>query len=229
MIVLDQIAKTYPGRRRTPALANINLAIHEGEFVAVVGPSGSGKSTLMNILGLLDRPSEGRYWLQGHEVQRWSDRRLAALRNRTIGFVFQSFNLVPTLTARENVELPLVYRNVPPRRRREAADYWLRQLGLDQRLDYRPHELSGGQQQRVAIARAMAAEPRLLLADEPTGNLDEQTSEDIMQLFKRVQQEGQTVVLITHNSEFAAMADRVVRIEGGQLVVRAEGRSHAYR
>ena len=229
MIVLEQIAKTYPGRRRTPALVNINLTVHEGEFVAVVGPSGSGKSTLMNILGLLDRPSEGRYWLQGNEVQRWSDRRLASLRNRTIGFVFQSFNLVPTLTARENVELPLVYRNVPPRRRREVADYWLRKLGLDHRLDYRPHELSGGQQQRAAVARAMAAEPRLLLADEPTGNLDEKTSQEMMRVFKQVQREGQTVVLITHNSDFAAMADRVVRIEGGQLASCTEGRSHAYR
>ncbi|NMP22070.1 ABC transporter ATP-binding protein [Sulfobacillus harzensis] len=227
MLVLEQVGKIYPGRRNAPALSDVDLTVADGEFLAVVGPSGSGKSTLMNIIGLLDRPTTGRYWLMGEEVGRWADRRLAKFRNRTIGFVFQSFNLVPTLTARENVELPLIYRGMPPRRRREVADHWLSELGLEHRLDYRPQELSGGQQQRVAVARALAAEPKLLLADEPTGNLDEQSSNDIMRLFQQLHREGQTIVLITHDRQFARVADRAVTIESGRLVSPREGALHA--
>lgn len=227
MLQLTDIAKIYGGRRRTAALTDINLSVADGEFLAIVGPSGSGKSTLMNIMGLLDRPSSGRYWLAGEEVSAWSDRRMAQLRNRAIGFVFQSFNLVPTLSARENVELPLVYRGVAPRVRRQVSERWLRRVGLDHRLDYRPAELSGGQQQRVAVARALAGDPKFLLADEPTGNLDDASTREMMRIFEHVREQGQTIVMITHDARFAAVADRMVQLDGGHLTAAEGVSSHA--
>ncbi len=227
VMMLEEVSKFYRGRRETLALSSVNLTVEDGQFVAVVGASGSGKSTLMNILGLLDRPSSGGYWIDGQDVARWSDARLAKLRNRTIGFVFQSFNLVPTLSARENVELPLVYRNMPPRERRVAAEHWLVRLGLEHRMEYRPSELSGGQQQRVALARALASNPKILLADEPTGNLDDTSTRDIMHIFEQLHGQGQTIVLITHDARFAAVADRIVALERGVLRPEAEAASHA--
>lgn len=217
MLVLRDISKVYTGRVETVALRSISLTVGRGEFLAVVGPSGSGKSTLMNIIGLLDRPTTGRYWIDDREVTRWSDKKIAAIRNRTLGFVHQSFNLIPTLSARENVELPLVYRRVAPRQRRRLAAQWLSRLGLEDRIDHRPQELSGGQQQRVALARALVASPKVLLADEPTGNLDDVSARDIMRLFAEINDQGQTIVLITHDRRFAKEAHRVVTMADGSL------------
>lgn len=227
VLQLNGVSKIYHGRVTTTALSCIDLTVPEGEFLAIVGPSGSGKSTLMNIIGLLDRPTTGQYWIDGLEVGRWSDAHLAGLRNRTIGFVFQSFNLVPTLSARENVELPLVYRSLAPRVRRQSAEAWLKRLGLGHRMDYRPHELSGGQQQRVAVARALAGSPKILLADEPTGNLDDASRRDVTKIFEELRGSGQTIVLITHDAQFAAVADRRLRLADGILEMEARAASHA--
>ena len=214
MIQLTGICKSYarPGEGRLDVLRDLNLDVGTGELVAVVGPSGSGKSTLMNILGLLDRPDSGDYTLQGEKVSGLSPNELAKRRNRRIGFVFQQFHLLPRTTALENVTLPLVYSDVADPEQR-AADA-LCQVGLEDRLDHTPSELSGGQQQRVAIARALVNDPDLILADEPTGNLDRESGEGVMKLFKELNERGRTIVFITHDENLSQRASRVVRIGG---------------
>jgi putative ABC transport system ATP-binding protein len=199
------------------ALDGIDLEIAAGEFVAIMGPSGSGKSSLMNILGCLDRPTSGDYLLDGRSVCRLGRDELAAVRNRTLGFVFQSFNLLARTTALENVELPLIYMGIAKKERRRRAREALERVGLEDRLEHRPNQLSGGQQQRVAIARALVSEPKLLLADEPTGNLDSKTSADVMALFGRLAQEGITTILVTHEPDIAAFARRVIVIRDGRI------------
>jgi putative ABC transport system ATP-binding protein len=205
------------GEERILALRGITLDIHHNEYLAVMGPSGSGKSTMMNILGCLDTPSGGEYWLNGHEVSRLSDDELAGVRNREIGFVFQTFNLLPRAIALHNVELPLVYAGLGARERRARAQEVLEQVGLGERMHHRPNELSGGQRQRVAIARALVNRPSILLADEPTGNLDSVTSEEIMQVFAGLHAAGQTIILVTHESDIATHAARVVVLRDGQV------------
>ena len=218
MLTLHHVTKTYgKGHLQVDALRDVELQVDTGEFVAVIGPSGSGKTTLMNILGCLDDPTQGEYLLDGVPVGRLSGREKAVLRNREIGFVFQSFNLVSSLTAQENVELPLVFRGMEGEKRRELSRLALEQVGLSRRAHHRPWELSGGQQQRVAIARAIAAHPPLILADEPTGNLDPPSGRQVMELLRRMNQNGHTIVLITHDAQVAAMAGRRLRMEEGQL------------
>ena len=217
-ICMERLTKRYRmGDEVVHALDGVDFCVDEGEFVAIVGPSGSGKSTLMNIVGLLDVPDQGSYRLGGQDVASLSDNQLADLRNRMIGFVFQSFNLLGTLTALENVKLPLVYRGVRPRKADAVARHYLAKVGLEGRERHLPHQLSGGQQQRVAIARALVGQPEIVLADEPTGALDSRTSVEIMELFKSLHREGQTVIFITHNPELAEQAQRVVRIADGRL------------
>ncbi len=201
-----------------PALRGVSLAIGRGEFVAVMGPSGSGKSTFMNLLGCLDRPNGGRYLLAGEDVTRLDADRLAAVRNRTIGFVFQSFNLLPRMTALENVELPLIYARVPAAERHRRARERLAQVGLAERAAHLPRQLSGGQQQRVAIARALINEPPLILADEPTGALDSHTSLELMALFQELNAAGITIVLVTHEHDIAAFARRVIHFRDGRVI-----------
>jgi putative ABC transport system ATP-binding protein len=219
MLEIRDLSKIYRmGETEVRALDAVSLAVTAGEMLAVMGPSGSGKSTLMNIIGCLDQPSSGSYRLAGQEVSRLNEREKAELRNREIGFVFQSFNLLPKLTALQNVELPLVYAGVPSRARRERAGEALARMGLADRLHHTPHELSGGQQQRVAIARALVNEPRLILADEPTGNLDSRSSLEIIAIFQELHGKGITVVLVTHEEEIAAHTQRVVRFRDGRIV-----------
>jgi putative ABC transport system ATP-binding protein len=200
------------------ALQDVSFRIDYGEFVAIIGPSGSGKSTLMNMLGCLDVPNEGSYFLDGQEVGRLSENRLAKIRNEKIGFIFQGFNLLPRLTALENVELPLIYRGVPGKQRREMARSSLEKVGLGERMNHRPAELSGGQQQRVAIARALAGNPPVLLADEPTGALDSKTGKEIMDMMKLLNSQGHTIILITHDLDIAKQAKRVIRIQDGRII-----------
>ncbi|MDR2559253.1 MAG: ABC transporter ATP-binding protein [Oscillospiraceae bacterium] len=219
MITIRGIHKKYRmGEGIIAALDSVNLDIGEGEFVSVTGASGSGKTTLMNILGCLDSPSEGSYILDGEDVSRMSRRRLARVRNLKIGFIFQGFNLIPTLTARENVLLPLIYRKTPAKTRERLADEALEIVGLSKRANHRPSQLSGGQQQRVAIARAIAAKPPLILADEPCGSLDSRTSADIMKILRGLNETGRTVVLITHDEKAARSADKIIRISDGRIV-----------
>jgi len=219
MIELNDIYKIYKmGENEVYALNGINLKINAHEFVAIVGPSGSGKSTLMNIIGCLDTPTSGTYILDGHEVSRLNDNQLAEIRNSKIGFVFQNFNLIPQLTALENVELPLIYKGVPASVRHKLAKEALARVGLEHRMHYRPRELSGGQQQRVAIARALVTSPPIILADEPTGNLDSKSGAEIMQIFKDLHAQGNTIVLITHDNNIAMQARRIVRIQDGQII-----------
>ncbi|TDA68890.1 MAG: ABC transporter ATP-binding protein [Clostridia bacterium] len=216
MIRVENLVKVYStGAIRVEALRRLNLEVGRGEFVAIMGPSGSGKSTLMHILGCLDTPTSGRYFLDGEDVSQMEGNDLAAIRNRKIGFIFQSFNLLPRLTAVDNVELPLLYRGLPARERRRRAEALLEKLGLGDRLHHRPAELSGGQQQRVAIARALAGDPPLILADEPTGNLDSHSGLEVMQTLLEVHASGHTVVLITHDASVAAQAERIVRLRDG--------------
>ncbi len=218
MIDLTHICKDYRSNGcRIQALRDVNLTVDDGEFVAVVGRSGSGKTTLMNILGCLDEPTQGCYRLDGRLVAQMSGSQRAWVRNRQIGFVFQSFNLAPALSALENVELPLAFRGEVPALRRKLALQALEQVGLRQRASHRPAELSGGQQQRVAIARALAARPPLILADEPTGNLDQAAGEQVMELLEELHRSGHTIVLITHDNAVAARAGRRVRMEDGVL------------
>ncbi len=215
--VIDLEREYLLGAERVRALQGVSLEIRRNEYVAIMGPSGSGKSTMMNVLGCLDTPSRGEYWLNGQEVSRMSDDALARVRNREIGFVFQTFNLLPRASALQNVELPLVYAGMPSRQRRQQARQALDRVGLGNRMDHRPNELSGGQRQRVAIARALVNEPSLLLADEPTGNLDSTTSADVMRVFDLLHQQGQTIVLVTHESDIAAHAARVVTLRDGRI------------
>jgi len=230
MIRLEDVQKIYrPGREiSVPALRGITLEINGGGFVAIMGSSGSGKSTLMHIIGCLDRPTRGRYFLDNQEVSKKGDNDLAEYRNKYIGFVFQSFNLLPRLNALENVELPLVYRGVRAPERRKRAAQALELVGLSDRLRHRPAELSGGQQQRVAIARALVGEPSLLLADEPTGNLDSTSSAELMEIFSKLNQRGITVVFVTHEEEIAAFTRRVIRLRDG-LVIEDQENSHPKR
>jgi putative ABC transport system ATP-binding protein len=216
IIRLQGITREYMmGSERIHALRGVDLTIARNEYVAIMGPSGSGKSTMMNMLGCLDTPSAGSYWLNGHEVSSMADDDLATVRNREIGFVFQTFNLLPRASALANVELPLVYAGVSSRERRRRAEAALSRVGLGDRMHHKPNELSGGQRQRVAIARALVNEPSILLADEPTGNLDSSTSEEIMRVFGQLQAMGQTVVLVTHEPDIAAHAHRVITLRDG--------------
>ena len=205
------------GSERILALRGVTLEIHRNEYVAIMGPSGSGKSTMMNVLGCLDTPSAGEYWLNGEEVSRLTDDALARVRNREIGFVFQTFNLLPRATALHNVELPLVYAGVRARERRERAVAALERVGLGERMHHRPNELSGGQRQRVAIARALVNQPSILLADEPTGNLDSVTSDEIMEVFAALHAAGQTVIMVTHEPDIAARAQRRIVLRDGRV------------
>jgi putative ABC transport system ATP-binding protein len=205
------------GAETVRALRGVSVDINRNEYVAIMGPSGSGKSTLMNLIGCLDTPSSGEYWLNGHEVSRLSDDRLASVRNKEIGFVFQTFNLLARATALHNVELPLVYAGIASAERRARAVRALRAVGLGERMEHRPTELSGGQRQRVAIARALVNQPSILLADEPTGNLDSTTSEEIMRLFGELHASGQTVIMVTHEPDIAAFAERVIVLRDGQV------------
>jgi putative ABC transport system ATP-binding protein len=218
VIVTRGIRRDYDmGGEVVHALRGVDLAVRRNEYVAIMGPSGSGKSTLMNIIGCLDTPTAGEYWLNGELVSRMKDDELARVRNREIGFVFQTFNLLPRATALHNVELPLVYAGVPAAERRRRAKEALERVQLGDRLDHRPNELSGGQRQRVAIARALINNPAILLADEPTGNLDSQTSEEIMRVFEELANAGQTVIMVTHESDIAAHARRVVVLRDGRI------------
>lgn len=226
MIIVQDLWKVYDtGAVQVPALRGINLAIREGEYVAVMGPSGSGKSTLMNILGCLDRPTKGHYVLDKENVSALADSELAGIRNRKIGFVFQSFNLLPRISALRNVELPMIYGRVPLKERQERALQAIRRVGLEDRMHHRSNELSGGQRQRVAIARALVNRPAIILADEPTGNLDSATSTEIMALFEELNQEGSTIILVTHESDIAAHARRVVVFRDGCIQEDRENRT----
>lgn len=224
MIAMEGIQKSYQqGDTFTFALRDVSLEIAQGEFVSIMGPSGSGKSTLMHILGLLDTPTSGQYSLLGTPVTDYTDEALARLRNDKIGFVFQSFHLLPRLTALENVELPLIYSQKMPRQERQKkAKYYLEKMGLLEHIKKYPSQLSGGQKQRVAIARSLVAEPLLLLADEPTGALDSKTSHEIMEVFRSLHQEGQTIVLITHDPQIAQYASRTLIVRDGAVLERGE-------
>ena len=218
LIDICDICKIYnPGQSEVRALDGVWLSVKEGEFLAIIGHSGSGKSTLMNIIGCLDSPTSGEYMLCGENVANLADRRLSEIRNRQIGFIFQNFNLIPSLSAIENVELPLIYRGFHREQRRQIAVEALERVGLEKRMEHRPCELSGGQQQRVAIARAIATRPPVILADEPTGNLDTKSGREVIKILRELNDDGRTVILITHDSLVADEAKRVVRISDGQL------------
>lgn len=218
IIRLEDICRIYRvGSQEVRALDGVSLSVYKNEYVAIMGPSGSGKSTLMNILGCLDSPDSGRYVLNGVDVSEMDDGGLADVRNREIGFVFQSFNLLPRYNALENVALPMVYAGVPAGERRVKAAQALRSVGLEDRMDHRPNELSGGQRQRVALARALINNPSIILADEPTGNLDTHTSVEIMRLFDEIYRGGNTVIVVTHEEDIAAYAHRVIRLRDGRV------------
>jgi putative ABC transport system ATP-binding protein len=224
LMQLVQLTKSYRmGEETVTALDGVSFDIHRGEFVALVGSSGSGKSTLMNILGCLDTPTSGTYRLCGEEVRRLSDDQLSSLRNKEIGFVFQNFQLLSRATALKNVELPLVYRGVGARERRRRAERALEQVGLGGRLSHKPNQLSGGQRQRVAIARVLVGEPSIILADEPTGNLDSATGKEIIALFAALHAAGNTIILVTHEPALAAQCPRAIRIQDGRLVADGPG------
>ena len=218
MIQFKDVSKIYRmGENSLRALDHANMHIREGEFVSIIGPSGSGKSTLMNIVGCLDLAYEGEYFLDGQEIRTYKEDQLARIRNEKIGFVFQNFNLIGKMTAWDNIELPLIYQRLPRAQRKERVEEALRRVGLYDRRTHRPTELSGGQQQRVAIARAISTRPSLFLADEPTGNLDSRTGEEIMDIFRELHEEGNTIVLITHDPSIADKAQRQIRIRDGKV------------
>jgi putative ABC transport system ATP-binding protein len=224
VIALVDVAKVYPmADEEVHALRGVSVEIMRGQYAAVVGPSGSGKSTMMNVIGCLDRPTRGRYLLSGVDVSDMSENALADTRNQRIGFVFQTFNLLPRLSAYDNVELPLVYQGLSSRERAERVERRLREVGLWERRKHRPAELSGGQRQRVAVARALATEPAILLADEPTGNLDQKTGQEILALFDELHAAGQTIVLVTHAPEIAERAERVIELRDGDVVADRPG------
>lgn len=219
LIEIKDMCKIYnPGENEVRALDGVNLRICENEFVAIIGHSGSGKSTLMNMLGCLDIPTSGEYFLHNVDVSDMEDDELSDVRNREIGFIFQGFNLIQSLTAFENVELPLVYRGVGKRERKELSMHSLERVGLEHRIHHKPAQMSGGQQQRVAIARAIAQAPPIILADEPTGNLDSHSTKEIMQILRELHKEGRTVIIITHDNEIAQQADRVIKIKDGKII-----------
>lgn len=219
MISLTNIVKRYMmGEEEIMALAGVDLSIQHNEYVALIGPSGSGKSTLMNLLGCLDTPSEGKYILNGRDTSTMNDNELAAVRNQEIGFIFQSFHLLPRMSVLQNVMQPLVYRGIPAGERAKMAAHSLNKVGLADRMTHRPNQLSGGQRQRVAIARALVGNPSILLADEPTGNLDSKTSAEIMALFDELHQQGQTVIVVTHEPDIAAHCHRTLRVSDGKIV-----------
>lgn len=218
VICTEDLWKTYEmGSEQVHALRGVNVEIRKGEYAAIMGPSGSGKSTLMNLIGCLDSPSKGSYWLAGRLVSDLDDDELAYIRNKEIGFVFQTFNLLPRATALHNVELPMIYNGTPSEERQDRARKALAQVELTERMMHKPNELSGGQRQRVAIARALVNNPSILLADEPTGNLDSQTGEEIMALFARLHREGNTIILVTHEPDIAQHAHRVIRLRDGKV------------
>ncbi len=218
LVDVQDICKVYnPGENEVRALDHVSVQIHEKEFVAIIGQSGSGKSTLMNMLGCLDVPTSGTYMLHGKDVSHMSDDELSDIRNQEIGFIFQGFNLIQNLTALENVELPLIYRGVSKKERIELSKEALKKVGLEKRMDHKPAEMSGGQQQRVAIARAIAQAPPIILADEPTGNLDSGSSKEIMEILRELHEDGRTVIIITHDNEIAAQAKRVIKIMDGRI------------
>lgn len=219
IIQLKNIKKTYKiDKLEVLALRNINLEVKAGEFLAIMGPSGSGKSTLMNIIGLLDRPTSGGYLLKGKDVSIKSGWERARIRNQEIGFVFQNFNLLPRQSALNNVILPMVYAKVPPKERKEKAEQILKQIGLEKRLKHKPNELSGGEKQRVAIARALVNEPSIILADEPTGNLDSKSRQEIMEIFKKLNKQGKTIIVVTHEKTIADYTKQTIKLLDGEIV-----------
>lgn len=219
IILMEDIHKVYrTGSTEVNALNGVNLKVVEGEFLAIMGPSGSGKSTLMNILGCLDVPSKGKYYLKGKEIEKMDDEELAFIRNKEIGFVFQNFNLLARTDALSNVELPLVYSRVPKKERKIRAYESLKKVGIEGRAKHMPSELSGGEQQRVAIARALVTNPSIILADEPTGNLDTKSSEDIMSIFDKLNEEGNTIILVTHEPDIAKHAKRLIKLRDGKII-----------
>jgi len=215
---IEKVSKSYKlGKTDVPVLNDINLAINSGEFAAIMGPSGSGKSTLMNLIGCLDKPTSGRILITGMDVSKLSDIELARIRGKKIGFVFQTFNLISRLSAQKNVEMPMVYQDIPGKLREKRAKVLLEMLGLGERASHKPPELSGGQRQRVAIARALANEPEIILADEPTGNLDSKTGQEIMQIFDKLHTDGRTILMVTHDAQLARNCDRIIRLKDGMI------------
>lgn len=219
MIKIHEICKEYQmGQQKLRVLNNVSLTVDEGEYVSIIGPSGSGKSTMMNILGCLDVPTTGKYYFEDEEVSGFTENQLADIRNKKIGFIFQKFNLLPRLNAFENVELPLIYKGIDPKERKKIVLKNLELVGLSDRIDHKPAELSGGQQQRVAIARSLVCSPQLILADEPTGNLDSKSGKDVMEMLKKLHKSGKTIVLITHDMNVANMGSRIISISDGKIV-----------